>query len=179
MALGVALKVILSLLAGTAVVAPVSYLASSGVFSSAPLFTYQEGENCQHLPLKPSENEKKLLVCVTKENTKPIFKWWTKGGTESEKTEEISTLSWKEKTDTLSDSLDFELELQLKEQTASVKEPGLGAYYLPSTPLKNLENNCSFNYYYFNKGFELRCTDIANGDTGNKEHNITVRRVPS
>lgn len=175
MTLGLVLKLLVTAVAGTAVVAPVSYLASSGAFSSSQSLTLENGEKCLYFPIKNGETNNKLFICHKKDNEKPIFKWWTKDSS-GDGMQDIETLSWNKKSETANstnDYLNYELEVTLKQGTSDQKtitEKGRDDYITGDT-IKQLEKNCTFKSAEKNR-FILLCQ----GETLNREkgHEITV-----
>ncbi|AFN65257.1 hypothetical protein WEN_02350 [Mycoplasma wenyonii str. Massachusetts] len=168
MVLGAALRLLLTAVTGTSVIVPVSYLASNGTFESLwGLMAYKNGNNCKHIPLKMGERENKLLVCVSKEGTKPVFKWRTK-----DTTQEIETLTWKRKDGVSGDSQNenFELEIKLNGQTNGlIKEEGQEGFYLPSIEFKKMETICHLGSGKTRSAISLICPDPS---SDKKEHSI-------
>lgn len=142
MAFTVALKLLLSAVSITAVVAPISYFATK----SNSLLKGNDAvsvDKCIHLPLKSFETKKKLLVCSKTGEDKPVFKWWTKSDEQGKKEQKINTLSWKEKTANVSTTKVFEMQMKLENQEEVIKEEGQEGFYLPYKEIDKLEEKCS------------------------------------
>lgn len=174
MALGVALKVILSVATGTAVAVPVSYLVAGGALGAFEKVTYVNGERCLHFPIKTGEVDKKLYVCKKKGKEEPIFKWWVKGEQET-KIEEIKSLSWKQKSQEVTDSTNnFELEIKLLngQESDPVKEDG-NSNFLTGVEITELNKSCYFKSVS-NEIFILNCKDTTRTQD-NSIHTFTIR----
>ena len=166
MALGFALKAVLSVVTGTTVIVPVSYVVASRKLTPSPVMAY--GENCTYLPIKRQEKDK-LLVCLGTNDSSATFKWKGEDSQNNEDTTEVTALSWKRKADSSKDL--FEMEIQLKDQSDTIKVEEDGTYYLPATELKEMEKNCSLKIGGRKGKFTFTCNG-TDGEGGSKSHII-------